>query len=529
MSEVKSETSGGGSGSGASGVKNEKKKQQKPQQQQQDKKNPKGEEGRTGGGGGGKEHKGKGGNVNDQASVASSAPSSVSNLSTSTNKRNLPGGGGGGGGGGSASSQPLLPPRLVLFDHLPKPRDISTHYSTIRTDPDVHPSIEKFGLLSTNNLFHSDDDRAIAFLMTIIEVIDSYTTPQSVALKNDLLRYIKYQINYLVQHSRVHSMGMGNIIKYIYYLISKLPLELSEADSKKLLLFEIQNFYDEKILLAQQSICNYFLENMIKDQEVIVTYGSSPLIRSMLLSLVHQKKSIKAIRIIIIDSMPQWNGLQTLQTLQSASESCDHPHPSSPHHHEIDHPNHISYVYAPLSGAANAIKDATRVILGASGLLSNGSVFAQAGTGMIACLAHYYRIPVIFAAESYKFTDKVQMDSIIYNELSDPLQLMKLSPPPPPPPSLSSSQQSSQSATSKHAIYLPRDRHEYLHGSTSQYDSTVSVEEMENLLPPRLQLLNLNYDLTPISNVSAILTEVGLIPPTSIPVLLRELKYDVNA
>ena len=36
--------------------------------------------------------------------------------------------------------------------------------------------------------------------------------------------------------------------------------------------------------------------------------------------------------------------------------------------------------------------------------------------------------------------------------------------------------------------------------------------------------LQLRYDLTPIGNISVVATESGLIPPTSIPVLIRELQ-----
>jgi translation initiation factor eIF-2B subunit delta len=410
-------------------------------------------------------------------------------------------------------------PRQALFDHLHKPRDLKTasRSTTIQTEPEVHPAVEKFGLLTLNGLFPSDDDRADAFLMAITEVIESYTTPQAVALKNDLLRLIKLQVNYLVQNSRVHSLGMGNIIKYLYFLLSQLPPDLSEADAKSHLRDELQLFRDEKITLARQSICRHF-HDIVKDGEVIVTYGSSPLIRAMLLSLLPLKRT--GLRIIIIDSMPHWEGLRTLQTLQSKEGE------------EEEEQGSISFSYAPLSGAAHALKDASRVILGASGLLVNGSALAPAGTGMIACLAQFYRLPVIFAAESYKFTDRVQMDSIIYNELSDPLQLMHLAHPPPPTAAAASSQrENNQQPPPQHAIYLPRERHDNLTtpshgGSSTAADPSVGLDQ---LLPPRLQLLNVNYDLTPIHNVSAILTEVGLIPPTSVPVLLRELRYDVNA
>jgi translation initiation factor 2B subunit (eIF-2B alpha/beta/delta family) len=37
-----------------------------------------------------------------------------------------------------------------------------------------------------------------------------------------------------------------------------------------------------------------------------------------------------------------------------------------------------------------------------------------------------------------------------------------------------------------------------------------------------LQLLNLVYDVTPSTFITMVVTEVGMIPPTSVPVILRE-------
>lgn len=38
-----------------------------------------------------------------------------------------------------------------------------------------------------------------------------------------------------------------------------------------------------------------------------------------------------------------------------------------------------------------------------------------------------------------------------------------------------------------------------------------------------LTLLNLRYDLTPIKYVTLVITEFGFLPPTSVPVLIREM------
>ena len=40
---------------------------------------------------------------------------------------------------------------------------------------------------------------------------------------------------------------------------------------------------------------------------------------------------------------------------------------------------------------------------------------------------------------------------------------------------------------------------------------------------PNLKLLNLMYDLTPSDFVTGIVTEVGILPPSSVAVLLREM------
>jgi translation initiation factor eIF-2B subunit delta len=44
---------------------------------------------------------------------------------------------------------------------------------------------------------------------------------------------------------------------------------------------------------------------------------------------------------------------------------------------------------------------------------------------------------------------------------------------------------------------------------------------------PDLTLLALRYDITPIIFINAVATEVGLIPPTSVPVVVREFRREV--
>lgn len=43
-----------------------------------------------------------------------------------------------------------------------------------------------------------------------------------------------------------------------------------------------------------------------------------------------------------------------------------------------------------------------------------------------------------------------------------------------------------------------------------------------------LKLLHLRYDVTPIKYVSSVITEVGIIPPTAVPALLREYRHELG-
>ena len=58
-----------------------------------------------------------------------------------------------------------------------------------------------------------------------------------------------------------------------------------------------------------------------------------------------------------------------------------------------------------------------RVFLGASSILSNGTVYSRVGTASVAMVAHALGIPVLVCCEAYKFHERVQLDSICANEL----------------------------------------------------------------------------------------------------------------
>jgi len=59
----------------------------------------------------------------------------------------------------------------------------------------------------------------------------------------------------------------------------------------------------------------------------------------------------------------------------------------------------------------------TKVFLGAHALLANGFVTSRIGSSQVALVARAHNIPVLVCCETYKFCDRVQTDSFVFNEL----------------------------------------------------------------------------------------------------------------
>lgn len=117
------------------------------------------------------------------------------------------------------------------------------------------------------------------------------------------------QVQHLVE-SRELSRGMGNLIKFIRFSISKVPLEASEAEAKSMLLAKLQSFLEERIVDAAENIAKYVISTL-RDNDVVLTFGSSPLVRKILLAAAE----VRSFRLVVVDARPLYDGLQTLTAL----------------------------------------------------------------------------------------------------------------------------------------------------------------------------------------------------------------------
>ncbi|KAJ7591356.1 eukaryotic translation initiation factor 2B delta subunit [Mycena floridula] len=119
----------------------------------------------------------------------------------------------------------------------------------------------------------------------------------------------------------------------------------------------------------------------------------------------------------------------------------------------------IPCVYALLPALPSVIKEASAVLVGAHSLHSNGAVYSRSGTALVAMMAKEHSVPVIVCCETYKFSETVMLDGFGKNELAP----------------------------------------------------VAGAQQHLNL-----EILDPLYDLTPPNCVTVVVTEVGLIPPSSI-------------
>lgn len=275
---------------------------------------------------------------------------------------------------------------------------------------------------------------------------------------------------------------------------------------------KIDNFIRDRITVADQVITSLGLQK-IQDGDVILTYARSSVVQGLLLAA--HAKGIK-FKVIVVDSRPRFEG------------KCDFPliciwRKFVGHNRLLTFPPiwplpttgkqllralataGVPCTYVLLTAIGHVMREVNKVILGAHSLLSNGALYSRAGTAVVAMSAHERKIPVIVCCETYKFSDRVQLDSFVQNEIGNPDELVN-----------DANNNFGHSSTRCH---------ESVRGglSSTTNGGTGAAGVLSGWKESRdLKLLNLLYDLTPSEFVTVVITEVGLIPCTSVPVILRE-------
>ncbi|KAK6129063.1 hypothetical protein DH2020_037197 [Rehmannia glutinosa] len=267
--------------------------------------------------------------------------------------------------------------RVELFRHLPQ-YEHGTQLPELESkffqlDP-VHPAVYKVGLRYLAGDISGGNARCIAMLQAFQEAIKDYSTPSEKSLIRDLTTKINGYVSFLIE-CRPLSISMGNAIKFLKTRIAQLPLNLSESEAKANLISGIDLFISEKIILADKVIVKHAVTK-IRDGDVLLTYGSSSAVE---LILLHAHELGKQFRVVIVDSRPKLEGQKLLRRLVGKGINCTYTHI-----------NAVSYI----------MHEVTKVFLGASSVLSNGTVYSRVGTACVAMVAHQFHVPVLIPPTS---------------------------------------------------------------------------------------------------------------------------------
>eukprot|EP01059_Diplonema_ambulator_P019582 TRINITY_DN330_c0_g1_i1.p1 TRINITY_DN330_c0_g1~~TRINITY_DN330_c0_g1_i1.p1 ORF type:complete len:445 (+),score=170.46 TRINITY_DN330_c0_g1_i1:33-1337(+) len=346
---------------------------------------------------------------------------------------------------------PVATPKKVVKKKKKKDDVISMHPAVLR----LGEQYREFGIVGGNA-------RCIAMMNCFRSLIADYTPEENTNFKDGFILMLRKPINYLTGCRRL-SQSMGNGINYLKSKVQDLPDGVSSEVAKDTLLSEIDTYVDE-ILMAVKTIAEKCVgldtkgrrggEHQIKDGDVILTYARSNAIEWVF--RLAQAKQVK-FEVVAVDSRPLHEGKQFALTLANLG---------------------IPTTYCLLNSLSSLLPKCNKVFVGASSMLTNGSLVSRTGTSMIAMMAKHFSLPVLCFCETYKFADKVWLGSLTNNEEADTTDLMTL-----------------------------------MDGN----ESPIANDESD-----KLKVANYMYDLTPAENIDMVVTELGPMHPTSVPVIVRE-------
>ncbi|CAH2354240.1 translation initiation factor eIF-2B subunit delta [[Candida] railenensis] len=396
----------------------------------------------------------------------------------------------------------------------------------------VHPEILTLTLKYSTYKIVGSMPRLTAMMKAFKIVIRDYETPANTTLTRNLTGHLSHQIEYL-KSARPLSISMGNAIRWLKQEISVISIDTSDEMAKEILCEKINDFIREKIELSDQLIIQYASKH-ITEGSTILTFGHSQVLEELFKYCAREQG--KKFNLIIVDSRPLFEGKKLLHNLIDTTIGDDTygQVPITKDHIRVQY----TLVY---SLSSTILEDVDCIFVGAAAMLSNGRLYSRVGTGLIAMMAHSRNIPVLTCCESIKFSDKVQLDSVTTNELADSDDLAQDQDLKKPPQKKSfaleqflkaKKEAASDETNNNNSTNTNKNKQQQQKQKQQQQqkdeenkaDEEPDVPLKDWRTTPNLNILNIMYDLTPPEYINKVVTELGALPPSSVPVILREYK-----
>ena len=340
-------------------------------------------------------------------------------------------------------------------------------YCRFRGDLSTVPAcIAKIGLQMAEMELVGSNARCVAMLKGFLEVFASLevtTEMNNAELQQFMVQTVNKMVGFLVA-SRPLAVSMGCAINYVKNRIRFLTSPERPPMS-----------FDELRECVSDDIRTYIEQRIEVPARLIVREGAGNIrdgdtIVTYGMSSVVTNTLLEAharhtrFHAVVVDSAPAFEGRELLRRLNTAG---------------------VASSYTLLSGTSYVMRKATKVFLGAHAMLCNGVMMGRSGAALVATAAHAARVPVIVCCESYKFLERAQLDSNELNQLGNP-----------------------------DSVLTHREAAEFYHTPAAHRPDA------------QMTVLNLMYDMTPIEYITAVRCEFGIIPATSVPVIVREFHQD---
>ncbi|KAL0851519.1 hypothetical protein ABMA28_007309 [Loxostege sticticalis] len=342
--------------------------------------------------------------------------------------------------------------RVNWFQHLHMQQDKES-LKKIPINSNLHPAIIKLGVQLASRVVSGSNARCIALLDALKKMVRDYTLPAKTEFARGLEAHLAASLEFLWA-MRQPSASQTNAVKCFRHHLTQLPNNVDEFDAKKTLQEEIDRYIREQIDMAGEAI-SLTVRNKISDGDIILTYGCSSLIERILVEAHASGLRFRA----AVAGARVGAGASAREMLRRLVAKG------------------VPATYVDITAVSYIMPTINKVLLSASALLVNGSVLGAVGTAQVALVAKSFNVPVLVACETHKFSERVQTDAFVYNEIGDPDELV------------------------------------------DKTDENSPLKDWRS--NPNLTPLNLTYDVTPPSLVTAVVTELAILPCTSAPVVLR--------
>ncbi|XP_053977269.1 translation initiation factor eIF-2B subunit delta [Hylaeus volcanicus] len=342
---------------------------------------------------------------------------------------------------------------INLFKHLYHEREKAI-VDVPSVNSKIHPVIVRLGTQYAKKVIVGSNARCVALLAAVKRLIQDFERPSQADFIRGLEASLQESVAYL-HHCRPLAVSMQNALRHLKRQMTQFSSVSSDADAKSKLSSGIDTYIQEQIQLADKAI-SITIQTKISNGDVILTYGYSSLIHKILLDAHIAGKQF---RVVVVDGRPWLEGKEQLRRLTKHGIECS---------------------YILINALSYVMPEVSKVFLGAHAILANGAVMSRVGTAQVALMAKAFNIPVLVACETHKSCERVQTDSIVYNEL----------------------------------------------GNANELAQGNGLDAKKSLLAnwktkKSLNLLNITYDVTPADLVTAVVTELAILPCTSVPVILR--------